>query len=113
LIVDDFGIYPSSHILCDWEIQAEKMDLPAYGRHSRLGCLANHVARKAAIHGAKRVIDALRKQSVSHDIHVEAHDAWLADCNDEDCTSRQASTLIAFQESDRELEQLIAFVEAQ
>ena len=111
--MDDFGIYPSGDILCDWEIQAEKMDLPAYGRHSRSGCLANHVARNAAIHGAKRVIDALRKQSVSYDIHEKAHDAWLADVNDEDCASHQAFTLIALQESERELEQLIAFVEAQ
>jgi glycyl-tRNA synthetase alpha subunit len=111
--MESFGIFPSGGILCDWEVEANAMQLPAYGRHSRAGCLANHIARKAAIYGAKRLAIALQEQSKLAEKAQQAHDEWAVDHNDEDKTSIYFAATTACKQSNRQLTQFLDFIEAQ
>ena len=112
LIVDETFIIADGGQLCDWEIQSAQMQLPAYGRHSKAGCLANHINRKASIYAAKKIVGLLREQDQLADKFEQAADRVAVDLNDEDALDDQAIALANVQRIENRNEQFFAFIEA-
>jgi len=110
--MDETFIIPNGAQLCDWEAQAAQMPLPAYGRHSRSGCLANHINRKASIYAAKKIVSLLREQDQLAGKFWQAADRVAADLNDEDALDDQAIALANVQRAEDRNEQFFAFIEA-
>ena len=110
--MDETFIIADGGQLCDWEVQSEQMQLPAYGRHSKTGCLANHINRKASIYAAKKIVGLLREQDQLADKFYQAADRVAADLNDEDALDDQAIALANVQRIENRNEQFFAFIEA-
>jgi hypothetical protein len=112
LIVDETFIIADGGQLSDWEAQSAQMQLPAYGRHSKAGCLANHINRKASIYAAKKIVGFLREQDQLADKFYQAADRVAADLNDEDALDDQAIALANVRRIENRNEQFFAFIEA-
>ncbi len=109
--MDETFIIPDGGQLCDWESQAAQMQLPAYGRHSKAGCLANHINKKASVYAAKRIISLLREQDELANRFWRAADRAAADLSDEHL-NEQAIALANIQRVESRNEQFFAFIEA-
>lgn len=75
--------------------------------------LEQYIATQSAIYSAKRLAAALREQNALAEKFWRAEEVAAADLNDEEALDAQALALVAVQRSEDQLEQLIAFVEAQ
>ena len=110
--MDETFIIADSSQLCDWEVQSAQMQLPAYGRHSKAGCLANHINRKASIYAAKKIVALLREQDRLADRFHQVADRVATDLNDEDALDEQAIALADVQRVEYRNEQFFALIES-
>lgn len=96
--------------MIQWNIQWEED--PEDSEISDMG-LSQYIAIQSAIYGAKRLAHLLAEHSDLHEKAQQAHDEWTTDHNDEHKTDHYHAAAAAFERSDDQLQQLIAFIEAQ
>ena len=104
------AITPPLELVIQWNQCWEES--PEDSEDSLMG-LSMYIATQSAIYSAKRLAAAFRQQNALAEKFWRAEEVAAADLNDEEALDAQALALVAVQRSENQLEQLIAFVEAQ